>query len=167
MWLPDAFFFFEFTLKNQSSIIMQKLSLSLLLIFILDVSYSQNIMDFKIKTASNSADRTMMLDILRGKLYETYHQEFVFVVNHFKTGNGYAWFMGQVARKDGKELRIQYDKNGEWNGLDCCHVETLFKKSGGKWYIVESGEFSTDLWYAGISNRYPYAPRGIFNEGAY
>ena len=88
-------------------------------------------MDFKIKTASNSADRTMMLDILRGKLYETYHQEFVFVVNHFKTGNGYAWFMGQVARKDGKELRIQYDKNGEWNGLDCCHVETLFKKSGG------------------------------------
>lgn len=99
---------------------------------------AQRILDYKVKNNSNLADRTMMLDIFRAKLYEEYRQEFVFVVNHFKVGNNYAWFKGEATRKDGKEVELT-----EFG--DCCHVEALFKKIGSKWYIAESGAFSTDV----------------------
>ncbi len=99
----------------------------------------------------------MMLDIYRAKLYSEYKQEFVFVVNHFKMGNNYAWLMAELQRKDGRKFYINEDAQS------CCHVEALFKKSGSKWLLVESGEFSTDVWWEGIRRRYPAAPIGIFD----
>ena len=61
------------------------------------------------------------------------------------------------ARKDGKQVRVrEYD--------DCCHVEALFIKRGDKWYIEASSAFSTDVWYVGLTSKYPRAPRGIFDE---
>ena len=135
---------------------MKNLSFTFLLSFLFFVTSAQSIKDYRIKNNNNSADRTMMLDILRAKMYETYKNEFVFVVNHLKVGNNYAWFKGEVQRKDGGSIRLG-------DGEDCCHVEALLKKSNGKWYIVESAAFSTDLWYDGIENRYPKAPYGIFN----
>jgi hypothetical protein len=126
-----------------------------MLLMIFSSSQAQRIMDYKVKNNSNVTDRTMMLDILRAKFYEEYRQEFVFVVNHFKVGNNYAWFKGEATRKDGKSIRLNEME-------DCCHVEALFKKIGSKWYIAESVAFSTDLWYDGIQNRYPKAPSAIF-----
>ncbi len=126
-----------------------------LLLMMFSFSQAQRILDYKVKNNSNLADRTMMLDILRAKLYEGYRQEFVFVVNHFKVGNNYAWFMGDATRKDGKSIRLG-------DGEDCCHVEALFKKIGSKWYIAESAAFSTDVWYDGIQGRNPNAPSAIF-----
>ena len=118
--------------------------------------FSQSIQNYKIKTTSNAEDRTMMLDILRANLYQEFEQEFVFVVNHFKVGNGYAWFMGDAQRRDRQEIILpNYD-------YDCCHVEALFKRINGKWYLVESGAFSTDLWWDGIWEDHEDAPRGIF-----
>ena len=73
-----------------------------------------------------------MLDILRANLYQDFQQELVFVVNHFKVGNNYAWFMGDAQRRDGQEIILpNYD-------YDCCHVEALFKKAmeNGIWYKV-------------------------------
>lgn len=134
---------------------MKNLTIVFLILLATISASAQGIKNYQIKNSSNSADRTMMLDILRGKMYEEYKQEFIFVVNHFKVGNNYAWFKGDVQRKDGREIKLS-----ELN--DCCHVEALFKKSTGKWYIVESAAFSTDLWYDGIENRYPNAPSGIF-----
>jgi len=125
-----------------------------LLLMMFSISKAQRILDYKVKNNLNVKERTMMLDIFRAKLYEEYRQEFVFVVNHYKVGNNYAWFKGEATRKDGKSIRL--------NDGDCCHVEALFKKIGSKWYIAESAAFSTDLWYDGIQDRNPRAPSAIF-----
>ena len=126
-----------------------------LLVMMFSMTNAQRILDYKVKNNSNVTERTMMLDIYRAKLYESYRQEFVFVVNHFKVGNNYAWLMGEATRKDGKSIRLS-------DAEDCCHVEALFKKIGSKWYIVESAAFSTDVWYEGIQERYSNAPTAIF-----
>ena len=134
---------------------MKNLSFTFLISFLFFTSSAQTIKDYRVKNTYNSKDRTMMLDILRAKMFEEYKYEFVFVVNHLKVGNNYAWFKGEAQRKDGGLIRLI-------DAEECCHVEALFKKSSGKWYIVESGAFSTDLWYEGIENRYPNAPSAIF-----
>jgi hypothetical protein len=118
---------------------------------------AQSIADFRVKNAYNESDRTMMLDILRANLYQDYKQEFIFQVNHFKVGGGYAWFMGNAERRDGRPVKISGEDN-------CCHVEALFSKRGNKWYIEAAGAFSTDAWWYGISYKYPRAPRAIFDE---
>ncbi len=137
---------------------MKKLLFLSIIVLSFHYNQAQSIQNFKVKNSYNSSDRTKMLDILRAKLYEDYRQEFVFVVDQFKVGNGYAWLKAQAERRDGRPMRIPDDGNG----VDCCGVEALFKKSNGKWYIVESGAFSSDVWYYGIQNRYPNAPAAIF-----
>ncbi len=141
-----------------------KISISaLVLISAFQITYSQVVIDFKTKNENNIKDRTMMLDILRANLYQNYKQEFIFVVNHFKVSGNYAWFIGDAQRKDGKAIKFNIQESH-----DCCRVTSLFKKSNGKWYIVESGAFGTDVWWSGISARYPSAPRAIFpNENIY
>ena len=120
-------------------------------------AFSQSsIKDFKIKTSSNTTERTTMLDILRADLYSEYGQEFIFVVKHFKVSNNYAWFMGTAQRRDGKQIELEDDEK-------CCKVEALFRKSGGKWFIEDSRAFDTDaLWWYKIWEEYPDAPRAIF-----
>jgi len=131
----------------------------IILLFLINLCHSgisQSIQEYKTKTSSNSRDRSMMLDILRANLYQEFEQELVFVVNHFKKGNNYAWFMGSAKRKDGQEIMFPDD----WH--DCCHVEALFHKSNGKWYLAKSNAFSTDVWWDGIWEDYEDAPRAIF-----
>jgi hypothetical protein len=135
---------------------MKKTLLVLLLIMGTQISYSQVIRDFKTKNANNITDRTMMLDILRASLYQEYKQEFIFVVKHFKVSDSYAWFQGTAQRKDGKPIKFEYD------GANTDYVTCLFKRSNGKWYIVESDAFGTDVWWYGIDSRYPAAPKKIF-----
>ena len=120
---------------------------------------AQTIIDIKVKNPTNTKDRTMMLDILRANLFQQYKQELIFEVKHFKMSGGYAWFMGNAARKDGKPV-----KTGEY--IDGTHVEALFTKKGDKWYLAESGAFSTDMWWTGISSKYPNASKDIFDEVA-
>lgn len=132
------------------------LLLTTLSLFAIDLN-AQNIMDIKVKNPSNEKDRTMMLDILRVSMYQQYKQEFIFEVKHFKMSNGYAWFMGNAVRKDGKQIKL-----GEYT--DGTHVEALFTKKGDKWYLAESGAFSTDTWWVGLSAQYPNAPKGIFDQ---
>jgi hypothetical protein len=115
---------------------------------------AQIVYDYKVKTKENVADRTKMLDILRAKLYEEYRQEFIFAVDKLNVSGGYAWFQGVAKREDG--MPVQVDEN-----LDCCHVEALMKVSKGKWYIVEMGAFSTDVWWDGLWERTD-APKKIF-----
>jgi hypothetical protein len=134
---------------------MKKIVITVCLGFVFNMGYSQMMYSYKEKTKTNSKDRTMMLDIFRANLYEDFKQEFVFVVDVFNVCNNYAWFRGSVQRKDGKKVKLDED-------YDCCHVEALFKKSNGKWLIVESGAFSTDVWYDGLWDRMNKVPRKIF-----
>jgi hypothetical protein len=123
-------------------------------------AYSQPVYDYKIKTATNAAERTKLLDIYRASLFNQLKQEMVFVVKHFKVSGNYAWLMAELQRKDGKEIRVPES----YYAFDCCHAEALFKKSGSKWLIAEENTFSTDIWWFGISKRHPQAPKGIFDE---
>ena len=136
---------------------MKKILVACIFFFVSSTGEAQLIKDFKVKNSNNAVERTMMLDILRASLYKDYKQEMIFVVNHFKVGNGYAWLKAEAQRKDGKEIK------GLGDGDDCCHVEALFKKTGDKWYLAESAAFSTDVWYEGLEEKYPKAPQAIFH----
>lgn len=134
---------------------MKPFFLAVSLICLYQFSFSQTVIDYKIKNKANEKDRTAMLDLLRDALQKEYKQTFIFVVNHFKVRGDYAWVMADAQRKDGKE--IQLDEN-----YDCCHVESLFKKKNGKWTILDYAGFSTDVWYYKIWERYEGVPQSIF-----
>lgn len=116
------------------------------------------VQDFKTKNSSNQTERTQMLDLLRGEVKKLIRQEVVFVVDHFKVSSEYAWFEGSVQRKDGAEIKLPSED------YDCCKATCLFVKRGAKWSIAEYGAFGTDVWWAGIGQRFPRAPRAIFPE---
>ncbi len=139
---------------------MKKLLFILFLGLSVQTVHAQTVQDFKVKNATNEKDRTMMLDILRADLYKMVKQELIFAVNHFKVAGNYAWFEGNALRKDGKEIQFAEDDDMPH---DCCLTTALFKKYNGKWYVVESGAFGTDIWYLGIAGRFPEAPKVIFS----
>jgi hypothetical protein len=135
---------------------MKNVFLALCLTAFLQTGFSQAVLNYKTKNAANEKERTLMLDIYRASLYKEYKQEFVFIVNHFKVSGNYAWMMADVQRKDGKQVKLPDD------GYDCCHVEALFRKSGNKWLLADSGAFSTDVWYVDLRNKYRDLPATIF-----
>lgn len=120
------------------------------------MSMQAQVQDFKTKNSSNQAQRTQMLDLLRGEIRKSVRQEVVFVVDHFKVSGEYAWFEGTVQRKDGGQITFPDED------YECCKATCLFVKRGSNWSIAEYGAFGTDLWWAGIGNRFPRAPRTIF-----
>ena len=120
------------------------------------MSMQAQIQDFKTKNSSNQAQRTQMLDLLRGEIKKSVRQEVVFVVDHFKVSGEYAWFEGTVQRKDGGQITFPDED------YECCKATCLFVKRGSNWSIAEYGAFGTDVWWAGIGNRFPRAPRTIF-----
>jgi hypothetical protein len=134
--------------------IVQVIFFVLALAFWHQPTIAQKIYDYRVKTASNSAERGKMLDIIRKKLRNDYSQEFVFSVRKLKISSGFAWFQGEVSRKDGKPVKVGLDD-------DCCHVEALLKQKGGNWMIVQMGAFSTDVWWEDLSNT-TGAPQSIF-----
>ncbi len=120
------------------------------------MSMQAQVQDFKTKNSSNQAQRTQMLDLLRGEIKKSVRQEVVFVVDHFKVSGEYAWFEGTVQRKDGGQITFPDED------YECCKATCLFVKRGSNWSIAEYGAFGTDVWWAGIGNRFPRAPRTIF-----
>ena len=120
------------------------------------MSMQAQVQDFKTKNSSNQAQRTQMLDLLRGEIRKSVRQEVVFVVDHFKVSGEYAWFEGTVQRKDGGQITFPDED------YECCKATCLFVKRGSNWSIAEYGAFGTDLWWSGIGNRFPRAPRTIF-----
>jgi hypothetical protein len=117
---------------------------------------------FQGKKSANQVQRTQMLDVLRGEIRKTIRQEVLFVVDHFKVSGEYSWFEGFVQRKDGGQITFPGDD------YECCKPTCLFVKRGSNWSIAEYGSFGTDMWWAGIGNRFPKAPNLIFPpDGVY
>jgi hypothetical protein len=141
-------------------VFMKKSILLILFIALTTIGAAQSLRDFKTKTTANSAERTQMLDLMRERVYDHVQQDVVFVVNHFKVMNDYAYFEGTAQRKDGKMLRMPEDYG------DCCYCGALFKKTNGKWHILVGATFPTDVWYDGLTEIYPNAPRAILSETA-
>lgn len=72
------------------------------------------------------------------------------------------WFKVSVQRKDGGQIIFPDDD------YECCKTTCLFVKRGSNWSIAEYGSFGTDMWWAGIGNRFPKAPNLIFPpDGVY
>jgi hypothetical protein len=86
---------------------------------------SSNTLEDRVKTESNKKEVIELLDILRADLYTNFKQEFVFVVKEISFKKNYSWFIGEVERKDGENIRM-IDNNST-----CCQVEALFKKIKG------------------------------------
>lgn len=122
--------------------------------------FSQTVQDWTIKSKENQADRSQILDVARAEVKKDIKQEVIFQVTYLKTAGNYAWFQANVLAKNGGELKMPNDF------YDCCHVEGLFEKVNGVWKVVEFVGFSTDVWYWGIAEKYPKAPKSIFNEAA-
>ena len=97
-----------------------------------------------------------MLDLLRTSVKNDIEQDVVFVVDHFLVSSTYSWMEGSVQRKDGKNPKMPADY------YDCCHVEALFKKVGGKWILKENGAFSSDVWYSCLLDNYSDVNSDIF-----
>ena len=133
---------------------LTQLSLLFLLLMAGTTLNAQTVKDFKVKNSTNTAERTIMLDLLRNTMQAEFKMEFKYVVNHFKVSGNFAWFKGDAQRKDGKAITLD-------DMYDCCHVECLFKKVNNKWTIAEYGAFSTDVWYEGLQES-AKAPAAIF-----
>lgn len=114
--------------------------------------------NYAVKNPSNEQQRTVMLDLLRNKMKQEFNQDFTYTVLHFKVGGNYAWLQANALRKDGKKIVLDEDIP-----YDCCHVEALYQKVNGKWKMVEQVSFSSDVWYVGLQENYPKAPKAIFN----
>lgn len=142
---------------------MTSLANTLVLILILSInlttSYSQEILDFKVKTEANNQERKSIIDLFRKEVESEINQKVIFAVTHLKVSANYAWFEGQAKTKSGGQLLLPDES------YDCCHVEGLLKKVNGKWKIIELGLFSSDCWYCGLASRYPKVPKGIFTSG--
>lgn len=117
------------------------------------------VLNFKNKNNANQLERIEMLDLLRAKVKQEFNLDVQFIVHHFKVSGEYGWMKGDVKRLDGKKIELS-----EEEPYDCCHVESLFKKQAGKWTILESGTFSSDVWWDGIEKRNPKINKLIFKE---
>jgi len=139
---------------------MKKTILLILIVALTTIGSAQNLRNFKTKSTANSVERTQMLDLMREGVYDQVDQEVIFVVNHFKVMNNYAYFEGTAQRKDGKVLKMLDDYS------DCCYVGGLFGKINGSWEVLEAAFFPTDLWCSGLTERFPNVPRAILSEAA-
>jgi hypothetical protein len=48
----------------------------------------------------------------------------------------------------------------------CCYCGALFKKTNGKWHILEGATFPNDVWCSGLTERFPNVPGAILSETA-
>lgn len=143
------------------------LSLIAFILFLNVTANAQEVYDFKVKNAANEKDRTMMLDLLRNSMYNTFKQVYVYKVDHFKVSQGFAWLSGVAERKDGKKIVL----TGEQAYLnECCKVGVLFVKKGDKWFIEDDSRIFPSENYSdeheAIPKLHPRVPLTIFDESA-
>ncbi|MBU2019732.1 MAG: hypothetical protein KJ941_08810 [Bacteroidetes bacterium] len=136
---------------------MKFLLLAASLIFLTSHLEAQTTKDLKKKTLFNYKERKEVLQLLKNEIKKDLQFEIKLNVRHLKVSNNYAWFEGDVRRKDGKVIDFQDDFK------DCCHVEGLLLNNKGTWEFLEFGAFSTDCWFCGIANQYPNVPNSIFS----
>lgn len=138
---------------------MKKSILAIILLLICQTIFAQTFIDLKVKSKSNSVERTYLLTLIKKSLKREFKQDFTLVVNKLHVYKNYAWFKGDVQRIDGKAI-VFNDSEGFY---DCCHAEYLFQKKSGKWIIIEQSPFSTDFIWDEIWSKYKL-PRNFLIE---
>jgi hypothetical protein len=103
--------------------------------------------------AAGSAERKAIMNAARTPVQQRVGQRVIFVVNHLRVQNGWAFFAGSARTPANKPLSQKY----LWG-----ETRALLRKSNGAWKVLYWG-FATDT---GVMERakkkYPQAPRAIF-----
>lgn len=99
------------------------------------------------------------------------NQDIVFDVSrgHFAAKDGWCWLKGNIQLRGGgaPTTRGTAYAGAAAEGLfDGFRIEALLKKDGARWRVLEHGIGTTDVWYVGISRKYPDAPRAIWDSMA-
>ena len=112
-----------------------------------------------------SADRTIILNILRTKVKPQIKQDVTFVVRSLQLKNNYAFLKGNVKYADGKEIdfRKTIFKEAFENGMfDGDSIYALCKKVNGKWKYLVHAVGPTDVVYTCWASTYK-APKELFD----
>ena len=110
-----------------------------------------------------SKERAALLDTLRGPVETELKQKIVFVVHDLNVQDNWAFLNGGLQTVDGgrPNFKITKYRENEENGAMDDDVQALFKKTGGKWKIVEKAIGCTDVCYVDWWRRFK-APKTIF-----
>ena len=145
------------------SILKKIVAFSALLLVIARGFAQEKIID--ITKDKQSADRTVILDILRSKVKPQIKQDVTFVVRSLQLKNNYAFLKGNVKYADGKEIdfRKTIFKEAFENGMfDGSSIYALCKKVNGKWKYLVHAIGPTDVVYACWASMYK-APKELFD----
>lgn len=112
-----------------------------------------------------SADRTIILNILRSKVKPQIKQDVTFVVRSLQIKNNYAFFKGNVKYANGKEIDFRktiFKDAFEAGMFDGNSIYALWKKVNGKWKYLVHAIGPTDVVYACWASIYK-APKELFD----
>ncbi len=118
------------------------------------------------------AERVAIMDALRAVVKaEAGNQDIVFNVQgdggRFNVKDGWCWLQGTVQLRNGRTpatAGTRYEESANEGLFDGWHIEALLKLEDGGWKVVTHGVGSTDVWWSGIADSYPDAPKVIFPE---
>ena len=114
---------------------------------------------------NQSSDRTIILNILRGRVKPQIKQDVIFIVRSLQTKNNYAFLKGNVKYANGKEIdfRKTIFKEAFENGMfDGDSIYALCKKVNGKWKYLVHAIGPTDVVYTCWASTYK-APKELFD----
>ena len=113
--------------------------------------------------------RIAIMDGLRAVVKPEFKgQDIVFNVSGqgvFRVQGDWVWMQGKVQLRNGKDPSIDgtdFQTAADDGVFDGFHIEALLHKVNGSWTVVDHGVGSTDVWWDGLWDRHPDAPRGIF-----
>ena len=145
-------------------LVIKKIITCLLLLIVIAQSFAQEkIID--IAKDRQSADRAIILNILRHKVKPQIKQDVTFVVHSLQLKNNYAFLKGNVKYADGKEIdfRKTIFKEAFENGMfDGSSIYALCKKVNGKWKYLVHAIGPTDVVYTCWASTYK-APKELFD----
>lgn len=105
--------------------------------------------------------RTDILDAVRDPFEDHVHIKVIFRVNHLLVKDDWAFLMAEGRTKDDKPI----DYTGTYFESDAKEFDegviALLRFKRGRWYVVTSSYFSSDVWWLGIHETYR-APKAIF-----
>ena len=112
---------------------------------------------------AGSAERTAILDAVRGPLEATLNQKVIFVVHHMKVEGPWAFLKATQKTEASKPIDYKgtvFEEDTEFDELTVA----LLKKREGKWVSVNHAYFTSDVWWHGLWERYAGCPRSIFDH---
>ena len=112
---------------------------------------------------TGTPERKALMDALRAPVEKSLKQKVIFQVDHLKVLGNWAFMTGKPRTPEG--AAIDYKKTGYKEAIDAGAFDdwvcALYKKSNGKWKVVQWVLGATDVAWEGWDKQYG-APKSIF-----